>query len=535
MLERTAVIVVGGGVTGLSSALFLARHGVECLLVERHPDLLIHPRARGFNQRSAELYRQLGLEPALLAARNTAVDFARLTMIRAETLASHEHTVIEPGSADQFDGASPSPFLAIDQDRLEIVLRGAAAAAGADVRFFTELTSLEQDGDGVTAVIRNRADGAERRVRAGYLIAADGWASPIRHRLGIGAHGPGVLYHTLTLIFDADLSEALRGRELGVVYLSKPRFGSVLIPGDGDRRWTFGAAYFPDRGERLEEFDDERAVALVREAVGLPGLRVELVPQIPGTDLKVLAFVIGAQVAQRYRDGRVLLAGDAAHIVPPTGGFGANVGIQDAHNLAWKLAAVLRGQAGPALLDTYEAERRPVAQFTMGQALARAHDRLGAGDGGDVPELAPYASVVFGYRYRSAAVIGAPDDPAPARHPQRLEGEPGTRAPHLALTRNGAELSTIDLYGHGFVLLTGPDGDAWAAAAEGALPAPVTAHRLGVDLGDPSGRALTAHGIGPAGAILIRPDGFVAWRQTETPNNPAKALTAALDQILACG
>jgi hypothetical protein len=167
----------------------------------------------------------------------------------------------------------------------------------------------------------------------------------------------------------------------------------------------------------------------------------------------------------------------------------------------------------------------------MRQALARAHDRMGA-SAGDVPELAPYGSVVFGSRYRSSAVLGALGDPAMARSPDRLNGEPGTRAPHVVLVRDGAEISTIDLYRHDFVLLTGPAGDAWCAAAA-ALPIPVAAYRLGVDLGDPDGRGPAAHGIGPAGALLARPDGFVAWRSPDATADPAAALASALDRVLA--
>jgi putative polyketide hydroxylase len=241
-------------------------------------------------------------------------------------------------------------------------------------------------------------------------------------------------------------------------------------------------------------------------------------------------------VAQRYRVGRVFLVGDAAHIVPPTGGLGANTGIQDAHNLAWKLAAVVRGQAGAALLETYHTERRPVGLFTMQQALARWQARIGATGGASGTALIDYTAVILGYQYRSAAVPGAAYEDAPALRPNELRGQPGTRAPHVAIVRDGNELSTIDLYGRSFVLLAGADGAEWVAAAGRAalrLNVPLDAYGFGVELEGPEGDAgAAAHGIGPAGALLVRPDGFVAWRSTGAAGDSTAALEHALRSTL---
>jgi putative polyketide hydroxylase len=220
------------------------------------------------------------------------------------------------------------------------------------------LASFEPDEDGVTAVLKDRRTGAEAVVRADYLVAADGYHSPVRQRLGIGTDGPGPFFYTMSLMIDADLRPALRGRAVSIAYLQRPYPGTVLMAHDQvGLRWVFGTGYDPDH-ESLDAYTDERCVELVRAAAGLPDVAVTVRPQIPGTDLKVLGFPIGAEVARQYRHDRVFLVGDAAHIVAPTGGLGANTGIQDAHNLAWKLAAVVRGQSGPALLDTYDAERR---------------------------------------------------------------------------------------------------------------------------------------------------------------------------------
>jgi putative polyketide hydroxylase len=252
----------------------------------------------------------------------------------------------------------------------------------------------------------------------------------------------------------------------------------------------------------------------------------------------VLAFPIGAQLARSYREGRVFLVGDAAHIVPPTGGLGANTGIQDAHNLAWKLAAVLHGQAGAGLLDTYHAERNPVGEFTMRQALARWSVRVGAGGQGAGEPILDYASAVFGYQYRSSATPGAPQDGARPLRPAELAGQPGTRAPHFwvsGVSERAGRISTIDLYGRGFVLLAGEDGEPWLAAAgrvAGRLGMPLDAYRLGVEL--EGGDAARAHSLGPHGALLVRPDGFVAWRSDPALATVPVDAETALEQALRC-
>jgi putative polyketide hydroxylase len=538
--ERTPVLVVGGALTGLSSAVFLGVHGVRALLVERHPDLLIHPRLRGLTPRAVEAFRQVGLEPAIRDASFATGEGYTWVPVRADTLAG-EHTLAEESDEGEEAGdASPAWFAPIDQDKLEVLLRGKATELGADVRFATELISFQQDDDGVTAVLRDRRDGAERTVRAGYLIAADGANSPIRERLGIGTDGPGVLFNTVTTMIEADLRPALGGRRVSIAYLQQPRPFTILMAHDDvGRRWVFATGYAPEHGESIDDFTDARVAGMVRAAAGLPDVAVRLRPQIPGTDLKALGFAVGARVAQRYRDRRVFLVGDAAKIVPPTGGLGGSTGILDAHNLAWKLAAVLGGRAGPALLDTYHAERHPVGLFTMEQALARFGARMAPGDGGPGPAPLDYQAIAFGYQYRSQAVLGAPDDGAPPLLPDQLTGQPGTRAPHLVVTvaDAGRQSSTIDLYGRRFVLLAGADGAAWIKAADAvseSLGVPLDAYRFGVELRAPQTAAdgAGAHGIAPAGALLVRPDGFVAWRSTGAAADPTAELERALQATL---
>ena len=223
--------------------------------------------------------------------------------------------------------------------------------------------------------------------------------------------------------------------------------------------------------------------------------------------------------------------------MPPTGGLGANTGIQDAHNLAWKLAAVVKGEAGLALLDTYHDERRPVGLLTMEQALARWGSRVGEGVDEETAPLMDYAALAFGYRYQSAAVLGAPADPRPALPITELTGQPGTRAPHIWLARHGQRLSTIDLFGRAYVLLTGPDGSAWVDAARSVTDIGVKAYRLGGDgdFADSEGRWTATYGVTNGGAILVRPDGFVAWRAEREITDPARALAMAIADLLAVG
>jgi len=522
---REPVLIVGGGIAGLSSALFLSWHQIPCVLVERHPALLLHPRARGLTPRTMELYRQVGLDDRINAVAYGGPDFVWAPIL-ADTL--NDETYHQPDEPVEDDGTSASPcrFGPIDQDKLEALVRARATELGADLRFGHELTSFEQNDTAVTAVVNERATGAEYTIHADYLIAADGIGGWIRERLGIGVQGPGPLFQTITAIVDADLNPALRGRNATIAYLQKPQPFTIMMAHDGaGRRWVFGTGYDPSV-DSLADFTDDWVADLVRAAAGLPDLQVTLRPQIPGTDLRVLGFPIVARIADVYRDGRAFLVGDAAHAWPPTGGLGANAGIQDAHNLAWKLAAVLSGQSGVNLLDSYEDERRPTGLRTMTQAMARFGTRMD--DGRDDSEVVEYGAIAMGYQYRSTAVLTHDDNDDPIA-PTRLTGAAGTRAPHAEVRLNGHRISTLDLYGRNFVLLAGSAAHAWTDAAE-KIDMPLDAYRFGSDITPAD--AANLHGIGEHGAILVRPDGYAAWRTTTTPPDPAAVLREVLDAIL---
>ncbi|MCM2387230.1 FAD-dependent monooxygenase [Streptomyces albipurpureus] len=539
--EDTEVLIVGGSMVGLAMALFLARQGVRALLVERHREVSAHPRAQAASPRTMELMRALGLEAAIRVQENPYAQYGDI--LQAESLAGRELGRFDGPFRHDRDDVGTTGWTLIGQDRFEPVLLDRAAELGADLRFGTELVSFTQDDDGVDAVIREGAAGPECRVRARYLIAADGFRAPVREHLGIGQHGQGVFGRQMNIVFHADLDPYVAGRRFFLCFVSNPAVKGVLGKiGEGDGggdRWVLAPSLPP--GDSHREYGPKACAELVRAAVGVPDLPVE----IESSD----SWEIAAWVADGFRSGRVLLAGDCAHVMPPTGGFGGNTGVQDAHNLAWKLALVLRGLAGPELLDSYEQERAPVAEFTVEQSVIRYLQRSGL-DEAAAARHRPETTVLFGHVYRSVAVLGeeGPDDGAPVEDPTVPSGRPGTRAPQLSLLRDGRSVPLHDLLDGGFWLLAGPAGADWeAAAARVRVTAGVEImfHRVGE--GDPpevTERFFKAYGVGSGGAVLIRPDGFIAWRARELPDpggpadaaaparSPGDELTAVVDRLL---
>jgi putative polyketide hydroxylase len=431
-------------------------------------------------------------------------------VIAVESLAGREIGELRQSyhvdSGGDYSGLSPTSWCLVHQDELEPMLRDRAAELGATLHFETELTDLAQTADEVVATVRG--PGGVRSVTARYVVAADGARSPIRERLGIEMQGPGVLARFLNIQFTADLRAQLGDRRFIICYTAQAGTRCALLPIDNAERWML---HVLDQDE--EGFDEQRCVALIRAAAGVPDLAVRVDAMLP--------WDAAGGTAERFAAGRIFLAGDAAHVMPPSGAFGSNTGIQDGHNLAWKLAAVLRGWAGPQLLDTYDAERRPVARDTMRQAVLRSKDRprlVHQLPGTPYPGINPDPVVIFGYRY--------PVGDEPAGWSPDPDGSPGTRAPHVPLPGGG---SLLDRYGTDWVLLAGPDDDQWQRVAEDWSAAhgdvPVRVERL-------SGWQ-PAYGVGPEGAVLVRPDGFVAWRSPGAPGPDTPAdLAAATDPLL---
>jgi putative polyketide hydroxylase len=533
------VLIVGGSLTGLSTSLFLGRLGVRHILVERHAGTSIHPRGRGNNVRTMELFRVAGAEPAIREAASVLA--GNHGILQTPALAGEEgewlFREIDPGGG--LARFSPSSWCLCSQNDLEPVLLDRARELGGDLRFSTELMSFDSGPDGVTAVVKSRETGEHTTIRADYLVAADGPRSPVRESLGIGHSGPGDLFHNVSVTFRSRrLAGVVGDRRFIVCYLTGPDGDGALLPVDNRERWVFHAPWHPERGETLEEFTDERCAEHIRRAVGVAELDVEITGRAP--------WHAAERVAERYAAGRVFLAGDSAHEMPPTGAFGSNTGIQDAHNLAWKLAAVLGGWAGRGLLDTYDTERRPVARATSERASARSVEHShpgyvpapGAGGG----RKGGILDVVLGYRYPRGAVVGTDPEAPPVPQGLRLTGEPGSRAPHMWLRRAGERVSTLDLYERSPVLLSGAgEAGGWHAAAGRVaeeLSVPLVTYRIGAgadaDLAPEDGADWARiHGTGPGGAVLVRPDGFVAWRSAEPVPDPEATLRRVLSSVLA--
>ena len=533
MDEGVPVVIVGGSLVGLSTAAFLGHHGVPSLVLERHRGTAIHPRAALVNQRTIETYRAVGIEEAVTEA--AAREFVQNgAIVSVESLGGKELDWYFRFINEGVEDISPSPRLFVTQIGLEPVLLGGAERLGARIEYAAETVAVEQDADGVTAVVRPRDGGPDRTVRARYLIAADGAHSPIRNQLGIGMLGHGSFSDSITIYFRADVRELVGDRNLSVIYVFGPRLqGFFRFSIDLQEGFLVVNSTIEDGGVRSvrigEDMSEPTCIRYVREALGDPELAVEIE--------NVQRWSASAEYAERYRDGRVFLAGDAVHVMPPTGGFGGNDGVQDGYDLAWKLAHVLDGRADPELLATYEEERKPVGEFTTEQAYTRYVLRLDPALGkDDLMPIVDEAAVELGYRYHSQAVTLEPgDDGALWENPREPSGRPGFRAPHAEITVDGAPRSTLDLFGRTFVVLAGSDGERWCAAAEAAAAAfgvTVHAHRVGGDVSDPGSRLEALYGTGPRGAVLVRPDGFVAWRASAGHPGPDGELTAALGRAL---
>ncbi|CAM3691326.1 FAD-dependent oxidoreductase [Kibdelosporangium persicum] len=525
---RVPVLVVGAGPVGLSTALFLAHHGVRSLVVEKRDGTSTLPRAPGLQARTMELFRAAGVNKEIRALEvGDSHGYFEGGILQVRTFAEIDDAIVL--EAPSLDGPTISPerVMGCGQDRYERVLVDLTRRAGAEVRFATRLLSFDQDEDGVTAIVKDDGSGERMTVRAEYLVGADGAGSRTRQQLGVERSGIGTVFDALSIYFRApELEKLLKGRKFILCYATAaPGTLMGLSRLHGCDPWLAAPLYYPDKGESPADYPDERCVDIVRTASGKADMDVEIVAKVPWQ---------GAQlVAETFRRGRVFLAGDAAHVHPPAGGFGANTGIHDAHNLAWKLAAVLRGWAGDALLDSYDDERRGVGAAMARQAMVRNRIRHGHADEETLASMVDDIIITLGYRYKSDVITGDRQDVPVLTPDLQLSGEPGTRAPHVWLDRDGARMSTIDLFWDEFVLLTGSRGSGWVESAERVakqLSVPVRGFVVGQggDMVPVDRDWATAYGVSEQGAVLVRPDAFVAWRSPGWVDDQDGILAAAL-------
>ena len=527
MIDEAPVLIAGGGLVGLSAATFLAHQGIRSVTIERLRASSPLPRAAFFHMRTLEMFRSVGIETRV--RERSAQDFVpEGAIVAMDCLAGRKLADIIGNLNEGVAAVSPCRRLFLNQPSLEPILRDRAREAGATVIQGAQIVDLRQDESGVGVTVEDVDGGNARELRGKYLIAADGGHSKVRECLGVGYEGRGAFSNSITIYFTADLSPWIGDHAWSLIYVNNPvlrgffrlnrsaQAGFLAINTLGDPNVDWQAA-----ANAAADVSEHRLIELVRAGVGDPNLAV----RIDGYS----RWRATAHVAQSFQDRRVFIAGDAAHLMPPNGGFGGNTGIHDAHNLAWKLAMVIQGHASPSLLDSYATERKPVAKFTVEQAFSRYVARTAPWlQASQQPEaLVDDFDIEIGYLYGSSAGVHA--------DPRTTFGVPGSRAPHVWLTRVGTRLSTIDLTGH-YLLFTGADGRPWLDAvrlvSERFRGLPLDAYCIGRDFEDAEGRFLRSYGISNSGVSLVRPDGFIAWRAEHATPDPAAALFDALSQSL---
>ena len=575
---ETDVLVVGAGPAGLTASTLLARSGVDAITVTKYPGTANSPRAHITNQGSVEVFRDLGIEeqvrafatPNELMANNVwASSFAGQEIARLQTWGSG------PARKADYDNASPCALMNAPQHLLEPVILDAARSRGADIRFSTELVSITQDDDAVHAIVRERESGEEYTIAARYAIGADGGRSTVASELGFPLQGQMGLGASVNVWLEADLTKYTAHRPGVLYWISQP--GNDFWVGSGTwicvkpwTEWVLLFMYDPAQGE--PDLSSDALLARAHQTIGDPAVDV--------TIKSVGQWQINHVVAERYRQGRVFLAGDAAHRHPPANGLGSNTSVQDAYNLAWKLAMVLSGQAGEHLLDSYHDERQPVGKQVVDRAMKSVADMLpistalgfrpdqSMDEGWAVlNELAEASAagaerrrqlqsavdlqnyqfnahgVEMGQSYNSDAVVpDGTDAVAPIRDPELYytpSTRPGGRLPHVWLQVGTDRVSTLDICSsEDLTLIVGISGEPWVRAAE------KTAADLGVRLttrtvgyrqlhDDVCGDWGRIRSIEDDGCLLVRPDRHIAWRSAQLPDDPIAELRRVLRQVLA--
>jgi 2,4-dichlorophenol 6-monooxygenase len=578
MIE-TDVLIIGTGPSGGAAAALLASYGVKPLVVTKWNWTCRTPRAHITNQRAMEVFRDLGIEDEVNEKRTVQQYMGNnvfCTSLAGEELGRLLTWGTHPQRKADYTLASPTTICDVPQNLLEPILVGAAASRGATVMFNWEYQGLVQDADGVTVEVKDYVANTTHKIRAKYVIGADGGRSKVAEDIGLPMEGKMGVAGSMNIVFEADLSKYVAHRPSVLYWVMQPG-SDVGGIGMGLVRmvrpwheWLIVWGY--DINEPPPKVTDEMATEIAHNLIGDHSIPIK----IKSTSV----WTVNNMHALAHSKGRVFCVGDAVHRHPPSNGLGSNTSIQDSFNLAWKLAYVLKGKAGPSLLESYSAERAPVAKQIVtraNQSIAEfgpIFDALGLLSTKDPDEMKanmaklrdnnPTAAaqrealrkaiafksyefnchgVETNQRYASSAVV-ADGTPAPEwkRDPElyfQASTRPGAHLPHVwVFDRDNREVSTLDLAGRGrFALFTGIGGEAWAEAArEIAVETDIdiAAHVIGPgrDYQDYAGDWANAREIEEAGCILVRPDQFVAYRHPVAASDAKAKLTEALSRVL---
>ncbi len=543
---ETSVVILGGSIVGLASALFLAAEKVPFILIERHPGSSPHPRAIGWTHRSMELFRSVGLEKVITSQAGEGAQ-GKPRRVKAATLngewfeESHWATAGAargPPPTIDYSTITPVHAMALSQDKLEPILRARILELGGDLRLGYTMTDWSHSPSGVIIHATSQTN-PPLTIHSQYLIACDGARSRIRSDLAIPTTGVGYLRTLHSTLFRCPPIDHLLARGIHQWSLSNPALGDAFLVTYSDTRWalmtnsTTPSSQPTDQDQPPDISQQEQSQKTrILHALGPSD------PPIPPSAITILTsgtWPLTASIATSFSDptNRIFLAGDAAHALPPNrGGYGANTGIADAHNLAWKLAAVLRGEASAELLATYDAERRPVAgvrhdqiferEDYRGYVEGREWERVGGVGKGVVDDVA----MEFGQVYRSRAVWGGGvGEEVVARTPAEWKGQPGTRAPHVGFVKEegGEMVSSLDLFGKGWVVLS-EDGR-WERRGCGFV-------QVGRDVFEVNeGEFRERFGVDESGAVLVRPDGYIAARWETLPQDVGEVFARVLREV----
>lgn len=517
------VLVVGAGPVGLTAGLLFQRMGINTILVDRRSKINSHPKARNLKVRGVEIFRTLGIEAAI---REGEFPREARRVMWLESFCGEELAEISVDNelATRYSPCEPA---GLSQARLENLIRNSIKENHISIQYETEFIDFIEEADSIVATLRKKT-GETFQVRAKYLIAADGARSPIRKLLEIPVVGREDMGKYVSIYFKANPYPIAPYRPSAMYFmLGEASFGRFIQSVNCKDEWLMGIKLSPEMERGDTDFHKEYCLQFIRETFEIPDLKIEI--------LDIDFWRMGVQIAENFRKGRVFLAGDAAHLLTPAGGYGLQTGIEDVHNLCWKLAFVIKGKMSEEILDSYHKERFP----TVKSNIEWSHNNqkgytaiMIAGKSGDRKKLQdlitsqwPILNSIgqdIGFSYQSGLVV--PDGTkalAITATEYTPNARPGSRAPHLWLKGPEGVISTIDLFVDSFILLIDSEGKSWSKESQSEIPAlPFRCVSIGenCDYSDINNDFHELYGIERGGAVLVRPDGHVYWRSVKSIN-----------------